>query len=146
MGFERGDQAGYHVSGRLFPFLLSQALASSDPDVVFKGPFPVRKMAELHRFHDAIHYHGGTETGAEPQEEHLATFVAPQSLHGRIVDYFDRTVECNFKVEPGPSRSKVNRFRQRTISDNYPRIPDRYRVIPPILRKVLDAGDHLFRG
>src|ERR1043166_1423200 len=58
--FQRGHQTRYHVSDRLFPFLLSQAFASSRPNIVFKGTVAIREMAELHRFHDAIDDHGRT--------------------------------------------------------------------------------------
>ena len=66
-------------------------------------------MAELHGFHDAVHDHGGTETGPKPEEEHLSTLVAPQSLHRGIVHDFDGTLERGFKVEPCPPASEVMR-------------------------------------
>src|SRR6516225_4341213 len=72
--------------------------------------------------------------------------VASQSLHGGIVDYLYRTLECSFKVEAGPPSSKVIRIRNGPIPDDYPRIANRYRVILPILGKLLDACNHLFRG
>src|SRR6266478_1833892 len=73
-------------------------------------------------------------------------FVAPQSLYGGIIDYFDRTLKRGFKVEPGPPKSKVIRFGNRTISDDRSGIANRYRVILPILGKLFDARDHLFGG
>ena len=103
-------------------------------------------MPELHRFHDAIHHHGGTEPGTQPEEEHLAMLVASQCLHGGIVDYLDRTLERGFKIESGPPVSKVIRIHNGPISNDYPGIANRYRVIPPVLGKLLDASDHLFGG
>jgi hypothetical protein len=52
----------------------------------------------------------------EAQKEHLATLVAAQSLHGRVVDNFDREFEGGFKVEtlsnPSPEfqGSETGRF------------------------------------
>ena len=106
----------------------------------------VREVAELHRFHDAIHDHGGTEPGTQPEEEHLTMLVASQCLHGGIVDYLNWTLECSSKIESGPPASKVIRIRNGPIPDDYPGIANRYRVILPILGKLLDASDHLFRG
>src|ERR1700752_4235358 len=103
-------------------------------------------MAQLHWFHDAIYHHGGTEPGTQPDEEHLAMFVASQCLHGGIVDYFDRALECGLEVEPCPPMSKVVRIRNGPIPDDYPGIANRYCVISPILGKLLDASDHLFGG
>src|SRR4029077_12828717 len=103
-------------------------------------------MPELHRLHDAIYDHGGTETGAKSEEEHFAPLVTPQSLHGSIVDYFDGTFEPFFEIKSGPSRSKIMRFRDRAISEDWSGITDRYCVILPILGQLLHACDHLFRG
>src|SRR6266446_3612815 len=69
--------------------------------------------------------------------------VASQCLHGGIVDYLDRTLECSFKVEPSPPPSKVIRIRNGPIPDDYPRIANRYRVILPIAGEFLDACYHL---
>ena len=64
-------------------------------------------MAELHGFYDAVDDHGGTETGAQTQEEHLTPFVTSQSLHGGVIDHFDWTLEGGFEIEPGPPASEV---------------------------------------
>jgi hypothetical protein len=103
-------------------------------------------MAELHRFHDPIYDHGGTETSTQAQEEHLTMLVTSQSLHGGIIDYFDRPLKRGFKVEPGPSPSQVIRIRNGPISKDHSRIANRYRVVLPILGELLNPGDHLSRG
>src|SRR5262245_28305163 len=101
-------------------------------------------MTKLHGFHDAVHDHGGTETGTQTQEEHLSALVAPQSLHSGIIDDFDGTYKRGFEVEPGPPASEVIGVRKRSISDDQPRIADGYRIILPVPDELLDACDHLF--
>src|SRR5262249_17702828 len=62
--FERGNETGYHVPNRLFPFLVPQPSASGNSEVVFKGTRPIRKMAKLHGFNDPIDDHGRTQARA----------------------------------------------------------------------------------
>src|ERR1043166_6497061 len=100
-------------------------------------------MAELHRFHDSIYDHGRPETRTQAQKEHLAMLVTSQSLHGSIIDNFDRPLEGSFKVKPGPALSQAVRVRSDPISKDYSRIANRYRVILPILGQLLNPGHHL---
>ena len=44
---------------------------------------------QLHRLDNAIHDHGGAQAGPQTQKEHFATLVAPQGLHGGVIDDFD---------------------------------------------------------
>src|SRR5215471_2825986 len=134
----------YHVLDRLPPFLYTQTRESAGPNVIFEGVLFVRQMTKLHGFYNAVDDHGGTETGAQTQEEHLSTFVAPQSLHSGIIDDFNGTHKRGFEVEPGPPASEVIRIREQSISDDQPGIADRYRVILPVPGELLDARDHLF--
>ena len=60
IGFESGNQAGYHVRDISPPFLFAQPIQSADADVVFEGALLVRKMAQLHRLDDAFHNECGT--------------------------------------------------------------------------------------
>ena len=100
-------------------------------------------MAKLHGLHDAVHDHGGTEAGPQPQEQHLATLVAPEGLHHGIIHDLYRTLECCFKVISPPPASEVPRVRKRSIVEDRPGIADRYRVIRPVCGELLDVGDHL---
>src|SRR5215470_14375164 len=100
-------------------------------------------MAKLHGFYDAVHDHGGTEAGPQPQEQHLSTLIAPEGLHRGIIHDLDWTLKRSFKVIAHPPASEVPRVRQRSIVDDRPGIADRYRVILPVLGELLDAGDHL---
>src|SRR5262249_48909034 len=117
---------------------------SAGPNVIFEGVLFVRQMTKLHGFHDAVHDHGGTETGTQTEEEHLSALVASQSLHSGIIDDFDGANKSRFEVEPGPPASEVIRVRKRSISDDQPGIADGYGIILPIAGKLLDARDHLF--
>ena len=99
-------------------FFLPSAFVSADADVIFEGAFFVRQMAKLHGFHDAVHDHGGTETGPQTKEKHLAALVAPEGLHRGIVHDLYRTLERGFKVKPHPPASEVIWFRKRSIVDD----------------------------
>ena len=59
-------------------------------------------------------------------------------------DDLDRASERGFEIESDPTRPEVMRLGERPTMKNGPRIADRYRVIIPILGKLLDASDHLF--
>ena len=146
VGFEGGDQAGDDVRDIAPPFLLADPLQSADAHVVLVGAFPVRKMAQLHRLDDTLDNHGGTQTGPQSQEQHLAALVAPQGLHGRIVDNLDRAAEGGLIVEPDPTRDKVMRLGNRPAMQNRSRVADGHHVILPVPGKLLDSGDHLFGG
>ena len=126
------------------PFLFAQPFESADADIIFEGAFFVRQMAKLHGFHDAVHDHGGTETGPKPRKSIFPPLVAPESLHRGVVHDFDRTLKRGFEVESYPPASEVMRFRKRSIVDDRPGIADRYCVILPIAGELLDTGDHLF--
>src|ERR1700716_2758833 len=55
LGLEGGDQARDHVRDIVAPFLFAVALESATADIILKGCFPVRKVAQIHRRDDAIH-------------------------------------------------------------------------------------------
>jgi len=57
--------------------------------------------------YDAVYNEGGTETGSQTKEKHLSAVVAPQGLHGRIVDEPDSAAECGIKVKPDPTRPRL---------------------------------------
>src|SRR5262249_50266813 len=103
-------------------------------------------MAKLHRFHDAIHDHGGTEPGPQSQKQRLATLVAPEGLHRGIIHDLDWTFECSCKVIAHPPASEAMGVRQRSIFDDRPGIADQYRVILPVPGELLDVDDHLLGG
>src|SRR5262249_26600537 len=96
----------------LFYSLLQTALA----DVIFVGPFLVWKMAQFHRLYDTIADHRGTEAGSQSEEQHLATLVTSQGLHGCIVDHLDGVLKGGFKLEANPPFREVVRFGERPIA------------------------------
>ena len=81
-----------------------------------------RKVAELHRLHDAIHNHGGPQTGPQAKEQQLSAFIATQSLHRRIIDQFHGVPECGFEVETNPPMPQIVRLRDGPIPKNRSRI------------------------
>src|SRR6185312_11886477 len=91
VGLERCGQPGYHIRDVAPPLALSPLLEAALPDVLLVGALLVGQMPELHRLDDAVDDERGAEPRPEPQEEHLAAFVAAQGLHRRIVDDLDRS-------------------------------------------------------
>ena len=87
--------------------------------------------------------HGRTQTGPQAQEEHLAALVAPQSLHGRIIDDLHWAPKRCSIVKPDPTRGEVMRFGNRPAVQDRPRVADRHRVILPVPGQLLDPADHL---
>src|SRR5262247_4003291 len=143
---QSGHEASYHVRRVLPPFLFAQPFVSADPDIVFEGAPFVRQMAKLHGFHDAVHDHGGTEAGPQPQEQHLSTLIAPEGLHRGIIHELYWTLKRRFKVIAHPPATEETRVRKRSIFDDRPGIADRYRVVLPVPGKLFDAVDHLLGG
>src|SRR5262245_25902528 len=111
IGFEGSDQEGDHVRYIFAPLLFAVLIESANAHVVLIGALLIRQMAQLHRLNDAVQNHGGTQTRSQAQEQHLAALVAPQSLHGRIIDQLDRAPERCSIVEPHPTRGEVMLFR-----------------------------------
>src|SRR5262249_50283452 len=89
---------------------------------------------------------GGAQAGAQAQEEHLASLVAPQGLHGGIVDDLDGTTKRGLKIESYPTRSQVVRLGNRPAAHHEPRIADRYHVILPVAGEFDAPGNHLRGG
>src|SRR5580704_7041582 len=100
-----GDQMGYDVGRIALPFVFSKSLQPSLANVILIGVPLVRQMAEFHRLDDAVHNHRGSQTRAQPQKQHLAAFVAPQSLHGRVIGQLHGMSESSFKIEAEPTAS-----------------------------------------
>src|SRR5262249_31776940 len=102
-----------------------------------------RQVAKLHRLHDAVDDHGRSKPCSQTQKKHLAAGVAPQSLHGGVVDDFHGLAECGGEIEPNPSPAKIVRFGNWPAMQNGAGIADRNRVIAPAASELLDAGHHL---
>src|SRR5262245_24005034 len=86
VGFERRNESCHDVGNITPPFLLAMALKSGAADIVLIGALLVGQMSKLHGLHDAVDDECRPKPGSEAQKEHLAALVAPQSLHGGIVD------------------------------------------------------------
>jgi hypothetical protein len=70
--------------------------------------------------------------------------IAPQGLHGGVIDDFHGAAECPREIEPNPSVPEIVRFSDRSATEHGARIADRHSVVGPICRELLHAGDHLF--
>ena len=100
------DKSGHAVRHMASPFPLPESLQSPQPNVIFVGPILVREVPEPHGHQNApLNNKGGTETRSQAQKEQHPAFVAPESLHGRIVDNFHGASECRFEIKPHPSAS-----------------------------------------
>src|SRR5262249_15955405 len=127
VGFEGGDQEGYYVRYMLAPLLLAVPIQSAKAHVILIGALLVRQVAQLQGLDGAMQDRGGTQTGPQAQEEHLATLVAPQGLHGRIIDDLDWAPKRCSIAKPDPTRGEVMRFGNRPVVQDRPRVADRHR-------------------
>ncbi len=73
---ERRDQTGYDVRDMVPPLVPPPAFQPSLPHIFLVRVALVRQMAEFHRLDDAVRNHRRSQTRAQAQEQHLATFVA----------------------------------------------------------------------
>jgi hypothetical protein len=90
--------------------------------------------------------HGRAKSGSKPEKKHLAAPVAPQGLHGSVIDDFHRTTECLREIEADPSAPKIMRLSDHSAVEHRAQITDRHRVVGPIRREFLHACDHVFGG
>jgi len=145
VGFKGGGQARDHIRDIAPPLFLAAFFECLAAHIAFVGSLLIRKVAQFHWFHDAIHNQSRTEASTQTQEEHFPAFVAPQSLHGRIINHLDWTLECGFKIKPDPPGSQVMRFGHRSVLDYWAGIAHRDCVILPLRSQPLDPGHHLLR-
>ena len=103
--FKSCDHASHHVLDIAPPLFLAVFFQSSESHVALVRSLFIRQMTEFHGLDDAIYNKGGTEPGAQAEEQHLAAFVTSQSLHGGVVDDLDRTPECSSKIKTHPASS-----------------------------------------
>ena len=106
-------------------------------------PFLNEQVRQLHGNHDAVCDQRGAEAGAEPEKQQQPALIAPERLHGRVVD--DRTGRPNADL-----KSKPTHPRPRLCGSDMIR-PSRTSPGKPIATtsyfqsaaSCLDAGDHL---
>src|SRR5260370_23055066 len=84
---------------------------------------------------------GRAKAGANAEEEHSATFITAEGLHGRVVDEAERLAESLLIGEVNPSGSEVVRFDERTIVNDRARVADGDAVVFP----ALGGGEDIFR-
>src|SRR5262249_39109988 len=70
--------------------------------------------------------------------------IAPQRLHGRIIDELDGTPEGRCEVKPDPTRAEVMRFGHHVTPEYRPRVTNRDHIIRPLPGELLDSRNHLF--
>jgi hypothetical protein len=107
------------------------ACSAGTPDVSLEGCVPVRQVTQLHRLHDAVDDHGGAQTGAEPEKQHLAAVIAAQRLHRGVVHHLDRHPNAfGSRIRPSPGRGEAA---PRPDDREAPgREADRDRVVRPV--------------
>ena len=145
IGFKGCDQARHYIRHITPPLFLASFFKCLTSHVVLIRALLVGKMSQFHWLQNAIHNQGRTEARAQTEEEHLASLVAPQGLHGRIIHDLNRAPECAFKIKPNPPGRQIVRVRDRPVLNNRAGVSHRHRVILPRSGQPLDAGDHLLR-
>src|SRR5262249_6870430 len=126
-------------------FLFSSLLQAALTDVILISSVLVRKVSQLHRLNGTIDDHGSTETGSQPQKQHLAALVAAQSLHGGIIDHLDRAFERGLEIKSYPTAPEIMRFHKRPIPDDHSRVANGYRLILPVPGEFFNSSDHPLR-
>src|SRR5215510_1492535 len=137
--FEGGDQAGHSLNNFAAPFLGAVLFQCAHSDIILKGFLSVGKMAHFQRFHNSVENQRGSQPSSKAEEEHLAAFIAPQRLHGRIINDLHWMSERSLKVETHPARSQVTRFGNWLAQQDWPGIANRHHVILPIVRDFQNA-------
>src|SRR5215510_15167579 len=144
VGVEGRGQVSHPVFDMLLPFFPAEPLETSLAHIVLVHALSIWLVAQLHGRYDAVGDQRGAEPGAQAQKEQYAALIAPQSLHGRIIDELDGTPEGSFEVKPDPTRAEVMRFGHHMTLEYQPRVANRYHIILPLPSEFLDSGNHLF--
>src|SRR5215510_7489896 len=132
VGVEGRDQVRHPVFDMLLPFLPSEPFESPLAHIVLVRALSVWLVAQLHGRHDAVGDQRGAEPGAQAQKEHHAALIAPQRLHGRIIDELDGIPEGSWEVKHDPTRAEVMRFGHHVTLEYQPRVANRYHIIRPL--------------
>src|SRR5262249_24011766 len=127
------------------PFLLPPLLQAALAHVVFIHALLIRKVAEFHGEHDAIGDERRSQSGAQAEEEHLASLVAAERLHGCVVDDFHGTMEGALEIEAYPSLAEIVRFGDRAIVQHWTGVADGDNVVCPIACHLANLRHHLVR-
>ena len=98
------------------PTFHAATFETSQADVLLVGTaLFVRKMGEFERDHHPVEDHGRAEAGAYTEEEHAATLIAAESLHGGVVDEAKGLAEGLLIGEIDPSRREIMGLFERMI-------------------------------
>src|SRR5258708_39903072 len=87
------------------------------------------QVTEFHGLDDAVDNHGRAKSGSKPEKKHLAALVAPQGLHGGIIDDFRRTTECLHEIKADPSAPEIIRLSDHSAVEPRARITDRDHLV-----------------
>src|SRR5688572_22247064 len=127
----------------LLPFPSTQSLEGLSAEIVLVRTAPEWQMCQFQRNDDAaIDHQGGAQAGAEAEKQQQSALVAPERLHGGIVDDPDRAPERRLEVESHPAATEVAGFGDDAPLDDSSRVADRDRVVLPVRGEVLDRSDH----
>jgi hypothetical protein len=91
----------------------------------------------------AIEDHGRAKTGADAEEEHSATLITAEGLHGGVVDEAERLAQGLLIGEANPSGGEVVRLGERMIMDDRARVAYGDAVVGPALGGSEDIFRHL---
>src|SRR5438552_7402475 len=103
----------------------------------------VRQVGQFQGSENVVDDERRAKAGAETEEKHPAAFVAPQCLHGGVIDDLGRLAEAAREVELHPARSKVVRLLDRVAVYHRARVADRNGVVLPVRGSFADLVNHL---
>jgi hypothetical protein len=88
----RGSRAAVnrspHVRDGFAPFFLAVLFQAVNSNLILERRWLLWQACQLHRFEEAVHYHRGTEAGAQSVEQPPSVPNAARSLPGGGVAHF----------------------------------------------------------
>ena len=110
-----GCEQFHSFKDMLRPALLAVFLQSPDADVILKGLLLEGKVSKFEWEQGIISDDCAPKSRTQSKEEHLASLVASEGLHGGIIDHFDRAAEGLLIIEVNPATPKVERLGHREV-------------------------------
>src|SRR5258708_11019366 len=108
IGGERLLEKFHHFGDVAAPFFLAKAFEAAKTEIVFVGfSLFVNQVRKFHWLEKTVHDHRGAESRAKTEEEHVAAFVAPEGLHGGVVDDFHREAEGFSEIDRHPDLAEI---------------------------------------
>ena len=126
------------------PLFLAEAFEPCQTYVIFiRAMFPVGKVCQLHGHERSLDDESTAKPGPKSEEEHTASIVAPQCLHGSVIDDTDGAVKNLAEVKFGPAFAEIVWLAHDSVAYYRPGIPYRNAVVAPARDELAHVLRHL---